>query len=100
MNIPDTLAHKIRHFKSSGRVVKYGGDLFATPNWLAVFMGQEIWPERYDTLVDQRDAADMRANLQRIRAAIRRTAEAAPRHEEYLANQGHMAAVGSDDVRD
>ena len=99
MSIPDTLAHKIRHFKSSGRVVKYGGDLFATPNWLAVFMGQEIWPERYDTLVDQRDAADMRANLRRIRAAIRRTAEAAPRHEEYLANQGHMAAVGSDDLR-
>jgi tryptophan halogenase len=92
MNIPDALAYKIRQFKSSGRVVKYGSELFATPNWLAVFMGQDIWPGRYDTLVDQRDAAETRANLQRIRATILRTAEAAPRHEEYLANHGHMAA--------
>jgi tryptophan halogenase len=95
MNIPDTLAYKIRQFKNSGRVVKYASDLFATPNWLAVFMGQEIWPERYDTLVDQRDSVDVRANLQRIRAAIRGRAEAAPRHEEYIASHGY-AAMPSD----
>jgi hypothetical protein len=50
-----------------------------------VFIGQEIWPDRYDTLVDQRDAADVQANLRRIHAIIRRAAEAAPRHEEYIA---------------
>ena len=99
MAIPDTLAYKIRQFKSSGRVVKYGGDLFVTPNWLAVLMGQEIWPERYDTLVDQRDAAEMHADLRRIRAVIRRTAEAAPRHEEYIVSHGRVEAVESDDAR-
>jgi len=93
MNIPDLLDYKIHQFRSTGRVVKYGGDLFAAPNWLAVFMGQEIWPETYDTLVDQRDAAEVRHNLQRIRAAIRRAAEAAPRHEEYIADLGRVAAL-------
>jgi tryptophan halogenase len=88
MEVPETLAYRIRHFRNSGRIVKYGSDLFVAPNWLAVCMGQEIWPERYDTLVDQRDVADVQANLQRIRAAIRRAAEAAPRHEEYLAGHG------------
>ena len=85
MDIPETLTYKLRQFRNSGRVVKYGGDLFATPNWLAVFMGQEIWPDRYDTLSDQRDAGDVRADLARIRNSIRAAAEAAPRHEEYIA---------------
>jgi tryptophan 7-halogenase len=85
MDIPETLAYKLSQFRNSGRVVKYGGDLFATPNWVAVFMGQEIWPEHYDRLTDQRGLAEVRADLERIRKTIRRAAEAAPRHEEYLA---------------
>ena len=85
MDIPEPLAYKIQQFKNSGRVIKYGGDLFAAPNWIAVFLGQEVWPERYDTLVDQRDAAGIRANLRQMRAAIRRAAEAAPLHAEYIA---------------
>jgi tryptophan halogenase len=85
MDIPEALAYKIRQFAGSGRVVKYGSDLFASPNWIAVFMGQEIWPERYDTLVDQRDVATLRANLERMRETLHRAAEAAPLHETYLA---------------
>jgi tryptophan halogenase len=85
MAIPESLAYKIRQFRNSGRVVKYGGDLFATPNWIAVLMGQEIWPERHDPLVSQRDAASVQEHLRQVRAAIRRAAEAAPRHEDYLA---------------
>ena len=85
MDIPETLAYKLSQFRNSGRVVKYGGDLFAASNWLAVFMGQEIWPDRYDTLSDQRDVGELRADLARIRNRIRAAAEAAPRHEQYIA---------------
>jgi tryptophan halogenase len=85
MDIPETLAYKLRQFKNSGRVVKYAGDLFATSNWIAVSMGQEVWPDRHDTLSDQRDVAAVRADLERIRQTIRRAAEASPRHEEYIA---------------
>jgi tryptophan halogenase len=89
MPIPQPLAYKMSQFRNSGRVVKYSGDLFAAPNWIAVLMGQEIWPERYDTLSDQRDVAATRGSLEKIRQAIRRAAQAAPRHEEYLAQHGH-----------
>ncbi len=85
MHIPETLAYKLTQFRHSGRVAKYAGDLFATSNWVAVLMGQELWPERYDTLSDQRGLADVRADLDGIRRTIRRAAEAAPRHEEYIA---------------
>ena len=94
MAIPETLAYKMTQFRNSGRVAKYGGDLFATPNWVAVLMGQEIWPERYDTLTDQRDVADVRAGLEGIRKTIRRAAEAAPLHEDYIAQHCHSDVVG------
>jgi len=50
-----------------------------------VLMGQEIWPERYDTLMDQRDTGQLQASMRRMRRTIRQAAEAAPSHEEYLA---------------
>ena len=84
MDIPGTLACKIRQFRNSGRVIKYGGDLFAAPNWIAVLMGQGIWPEHHDPLADQRDPAQVKAGLERIRDHIRRAARAAPRHEDHL----------------
>ena len=92
MDVPEALAYKIRQFRNSGRVLKYGGDLFAASNWIAVFLGQEVWPESYDTLVDQRDAAGIRANMGQMRAAIRRAAEAAPLHAEYIAKHCGVGA--------
>ena len=91
MEIPPTLARKMAQFRSSGRVIRDGADLFAAPNWIAVLLGQEIWPEGHDPLVDQRDAADVQAGLQQIRAALRRAVEAAPPHEDYIARR---AATG------
>ena len=85
MPIPETLGHKMRQFSSSGRVVRYGGELFATPNWLAVLLGQEIWPQKHDPLVDQRPPGPLRAHLQQIRTVIARAAEEVPRHEDYIA---------------
>ena len=85
MAIPDTLAYKIEQFRNSGRVVPYGGDLFAKTSWIAVFLGQDIWPLRYDPLVDRHDIDDIRRNMRHMRAVIRRAAEAAPRHGEFIA---------------
>jgi tryptophan halogenase len=91
MAVPETLAYKIRQFRNSGRVVRYGSELFSIPNWLAVMLGQEISPQHYDTLVEQRSVDEVRANLARIRATIREAAETAPRHEDYIAR--HCRAV-------
>jgi tryptophan halogenase len=85
MRVPDTLAYKIAQFRSSGRVVPYGGDLFSKTSWIAVFLGQDVVPRSYDPLVDQHDAGDIRANMQNMRALIRRAAETAPTHEDFIA---------------
>ena len=62
----------------------YDSELFATSNWLAVLLGQEIWPERYDPLTDQQDFAELRRHLDAAREAICSMAEATPRHADYL----------------
>jgi tryptophan halogenase len=91
MDIPRTLAYRIEQFRSGGRVVKYGGDLFVAPNWLAVCLGQDLWPQHHDTLADQRDLAEVRTNLRRIRGTILCAAHAAPRHEEYIESRAGAA---------
>jgi len=66
--------------------VRFGGELFAASNWLAVLMGQQLWPEHYDPLMDQRDVAAVQANLRGVLRTIRQAVDAAPRHEDYLAS--------------
>ena len=52
MDIPDALDYRINLFRSSGRVAFDDRELFVEPNWLSVFVGQGIWPRRYDPLTD------------------------------------------------
>jgi tryptophan 7-halogenase len=87
MDIPEALAYKMRQFRNSGRIVRYGSDLFAPSNWIAVLMGQEVWPQDYDPLIDQREAAQLQASMRRMRRSISEAVAAAPRHEQYLASR-------------
>src|SRR5260221_8920465 len=84
MPVPEPLAYKIEQFQQTGRIVHYDSELFATSNWLAVLLGQEVWPRHYDPLTDQQDFAELRRRLDGVREAIRSAAEATPRHADYL----------------
>ncbi|MBB5519709.1 tryptophan halogenase family protein [Amphiplicatus metriothermophilus] len=85
MSIPETLQYKLDHFRSYGRPVSPGFELFQNPSWLAVLIGQEATPARYDPLVDMRakvDAAGIMAGLRRV---IDEAAEAMPTHKAFIA---------------
>lgn len=83
MAIPDSLQHKIDHFRSRGRLVSDGPELFGPASWLAVHVGQLNLPERHDALVDLRPV-DGDGVLSRIHAAMVQAAQAMPRHEEFI----------------
>jgi tryptophan halogenase len=85
MPIPDSLEYRLEHFRSSGRVLRYAADLFAAPNWLAVLLGQEVWPRNGDPLVARHEPARLRAEMQAIRATIQRLAQSAIPHEQFIA---------------
>ncbi len=86
MQIPDTLRYKIEQFRSGGRVVLYGDELFTPASFVAVAIGQNIQPSDYDRLVDFHDIDQVRAYAVRMRALIQQAAERLPAHAEFIAN--------------
>ena len=44
MPIPETLEYKMRSFQESGHVVLSNRELFREPSWMAVYLGQDIFP--------------------------------------------------------
>ena len=85
MPIPESLSWRLEHFRNTGRVLRYAADLFAAPNWLAVLLGQEVWPEGSDPLVARHDPARLRRELAEIRTALQGFASQVPTHAEFIA---------------
>ena len=84
MTIPEPLQYKIDHFRHSGRIVAEPLELFQNSNWLAVLVGQEVWPERYHPLVDLHNGVDAPRHLAGIRAVLEQAASALPTHRQYI----------------
>jgi tryptophan halogenase len=85
MAIPDTLAYRMKLFRSSGRVAFHDRELFVESNWLSIFIGQGVWPRRYDPLANVLSADEARRQLQRLKTLIRQTADAMPAHADFIA---------------
>ena len=85
MPIPDTLRYRIDQFRSAGRVVQFGEELFTPASWTAVSIGQNIWPERYDRLVDVQEVEQIRAYAVRMRGLLQQAVAALPTHRDFIA---------------
>ncbi len=85
MALPDSLAHKIELFRSSGRAPDYKLGLFSRDSWLAVLMGQGIVPEGYDRQADRAPLDQVAGRLADLRERIASNAAALPAHADFLA---------------
>ncbi|MFT4251932.1 MAG: tryptophan 7-halogenase, partial [Caulobacter sp.] len=85
MTAPDSLARRMELFAHRGRWFPSDNDLFHEPNWLAVLLGQGITPEEWDPLVDSLPDDQVMQRLTHLSALIARTAEAMPRHADFVA---------------
>ncbi|MBX3564058.1 MAG: tryptophan 7-halogenase [Sphingomonas sp.] len=85
MEIPGTLTRKLDLFRGRGRLFRYEDELFAESSWIAVMLGQGIYPAGWDPLADTIDPVQIRNTLDRIKALFAQTAQSMPRHEEWLA---------------
>jgi tryptophan halogenase len=94
MPLPESLAYRIKVFRSAGRVAFFDKELFVEPNWLSVFIGQNIWPRRHDPLADIAPVEETRRQLIRLRQQIRQTAEAMPTHEQYIEDNCRASPPG------
>ena len=90
--LTDTLQEKIELFRSHGRILREDTELFPIMSWLAVMVGQNIIPQRYDPLVDGLDTRRIQLRLDELRKDIRRCVAAMPSHWDYLQNGRARAA--------
>jgi tryptophan halogenase len=93
MSIPDTLQHKIEVFRSCGRVPLYSEESYQEPSWVSIFLGQHVYPKRYDPLVDNIDTERLKRGLLHRRNSIRKLAEGLPTHRDFIARHGAAAAT-------
>ena len=84
MSIPDSLAHRIALFRSSGQVVRNADELFAEPGWWQVMVGQGITPNDYHKLADSLTDSQLREHLLKIRHFVEKALNATPSHQTLI----------------
>ncbi|BCA62695.1 hypothetical protein HMP09_1929 [Sphingomonas sp. HMP9] len=86
MAIPETLAEKIRGFRTRAQLTQEEGDLFTDPAWLQVMIGQGVEPDGWSPLAERVDPASLVKFLRDVRTNARRIAGALPRHADFIAS--------------
>ena len=93
MAVPDTLAEKMALWREAGRVEKYSDGLFYDASWIAVYLGQGIWPERHDARAQLPDPEQVARAMAGLRNAIIGEVGEMPGHREFLAANEHRLAT-------
>ena len=88
MPIPDSLTRKMALWQHRGRVFRENAELFAAPSWVAVMLGQNIWPEAHDPIADTLDENRVAAAMAQMRGAYADVACRLPVHEDFLRQSG------------
>ena len=84
MEIPDTLAHRIRLFRETGRVFRIPNELFAENSWIQVMLGQGILPDQYHPVIDVMDDEELSRFLGNIKTNVDATVSQLPTHDAYI----------------
>jgi tryptophan halogenase len=81
---PDSLQEKVDLFRSHGRILREDTELFPVMSWMFVMIGQGIIPRGYDPLADSLNPDKIAANLDDIRAVVKKAADAMPTHQGFI----------------
>lgn len=92
MDIPESLRRRIDLFEEAGRCFRYDDDLFSVTSWVAVLLGQGIWPGRYDEIVNSMSADELIDVLAKMRTKIDETAQQIPPQLDFI--RQYCAAAG------
>ncbi|WP_305098378.1 tryptophan halogenase family protein [Croceibacterium aestuarii] len=91
MDVPDSLKRKMELWRLHGRIFREGAELFGVTSWVAVMLGQNLWPEAWDPVVDSLDEAKVALALRQMRQDFRRAVDTLPNQEQFLRRAGAWA---------
>ena len=83
MEVPDSLAKRLKLFRETGRLFLENYELFID-SWLQVMIGQGVVPQEYHAIVDMMDDKKLNGFLSKIRSNIDATVAKMPSHQDYL----------------
>ncbi|MES1197191.1 MAG: tryptophan halogenase family protein [Pseudomonadota bacterium] len=84
IKFPDSLQEKLALFRAYGRITREESELFPIQSWLYIYVGNNIYPRRYDPMADTLDREKVRANLDNLRDVIGKCADAMPLHQDFI----------------
>ena len=84
MEIPPTLAHRVRLFRETGRVFRLPSELFAENSWIQVMLGQGVVPAHYHPVASVMDDPELKDFLDGIKSRVERTVRQLPGHQPYI----------------
>lgn len=84
MDIPETLKEKIDLFKWNGQFFREENELFIATSWVAVMMGQGIFPQTYNPSVDSLNEVKTASEMGEIEKSIQYLISTMPSHKDYL----------------
>jgi tryptophan halogenase len=91
MDIPASLHRRMQLYRSRGRVLREGVELFTEPSWLQVMNGQGLEPERHHPLVDLLSDRELEQYLEDVRSVIGKCVDVMPAQRDVLAQYGAAA---------
>lgn len=84
MEIPDSLAHKIRLFKETGRVFLDDGDVFRVDSWTQVMLGQGLMPMQYHQIAEIMSDKELENFMASLKASITNAVDKLPNHADFI----------------
>lgn len=82
---PEQLQTRLDQFKSRGRFVEFGNELFEQQSWIEMMMGFGITPGRYDPSTEYLNMRQLAPVLKKMVDGFTLAIEAMPDHADYVA---------------
>jgi tryptophan halogenase len=84
LEIPETLADRMRLFRETARVFRVREDLFKDNSWVQVMLGQGLMPEQFHQVTNVMSDDELTRFMQSIKSRVDNTVAKLPRHEAYV----------------
>lgn len=84
MEVPKTLAHKIKLFTESAHVFLSDSELFRLDSWTKVMLGQGIMPKQYHHIAKTISDGELNRFFDHTTSGISKRAEQLPAHKDFI----------------
>ena len=84
MAIPDSLKTRMALFEETGQVQECSKELFVETNWVAVLLGQKVWPKHYHPRADNLAPQQLQQVMLQMRTAMNQAVATMPSHADFI----------------